>query len=465
MACLGMACMTTAGCSTAPKLAASTPASTPASSTAVVAGQISVESAKGALNQGQKEQVLQDVAAQGGAESIKRQLAAMAGFGEIGLYTGNDAKLLIDGPATFKAMFDAIGKARYSILLESYIIEDTALSQQLAALLAQKRAQGVQVLVLYDSLGSLGTSDAFFTALQDKGIATCAFNSMNPLKPEGKLDLTHRDHRKILTVDREIGFTGGINISAVYSSGSFGPKRKNKSRGGNGEPGWRDTQIQLRGPVVAALDDLIIETWQQQKCEGTPPAPKAGAGRTTAGQQLLRIVSSTPDDKINRIYALMMSSIGAAKHSIYLTMAYFAPGPDLIDALRMAAGRGVDVKLILPSRSDFSPVLHAGRSHYTRLLEAGVKIYELQDAVLHAKTFVIDGVVSSVGSSNLDSRSFTGNNEADAVVIGEDFGDAMKNMFRQDLDASKQISLQDWTSRSLWQRSKEFFARMFEGIW
>ena len=467
MACLGMACMTTAGCSTAPKLAASTPASTPASSTAVVAGQISVESAKGSLDQGQKEQVLQNVAAQGGADATKRQLAAMASFGEIGLYAGNDAKLLIDGPATFKAMFDAIGKARYSILLESYIIEDTALSQQLAALLAQKRAQGVQVMVLYDSLGSLGTSDAFFTALQDKGVATCAFNSMNPLKPEGKLDLTHRDHRKILTVDREIGFTGGINISAVYSSGSFGRQRKAASS--KGEPGWRDTQIQLRGPVVAALDDLIIETWQQQKCEGTPPAPrkdaKAGAGRAPTGGQLLRIVSSTPDDKINRIYALMMSSIVAARQSVYLTMAYFAPGSDLIDALCDAAGRGVDVKLILPSRSDFSPVLHAGRSHYDRLLTAGVKIYELQDTVLHAKTLVIDGVVSTVGSSNMDSRSFTANNEVDAVVIGQDFGDAMKSMFQQDLEASKAITLQDWQSRSAWQRSKEFFARMFEGIW
>ena len=457
--------MTTAGCSTtAPTLsAAATPASTPASTTAVVAGQINVESSKGALNQNQKEQVLHDVAAQGGADATKRQLAAMANFGEVGLYAGNDAKLLIDGPATFKAMFDAIGKARYSILLESYIIEDTALSQQLATLLAEKRKQGVQVLVLYDSLGSLGTSDAFFTALQDKGVSTCAFNSMNPLKPEGKLDLTHRDHRKILTVDREIGFTGGINISAVYSSGSFGRQRK-AGPSHKGEPGWRDTQIQLRGPAVAALDDLIIETWQQQKCEGAPPVPKTNA-KANAGQQLLRIVSSTPDDKTNRIYALMMSSITAARQSIYLTMAYFAPGPDLVDALREAAGRGVDVKLILPSKSDFSPVLHAGRSHYQRLLEGGVKIYELQDTVLHAKTLVIDGVVSTVGSSNMDSRSFSANNEVDAVVIGEDFGDAMKSMFRQDLQASKAITLEDWNSRSAWQRSKEFFARMFEGLW
>ena len=433
-----------------------------APSTAVLASQIQVESPKGSLDQGQREQVLHQVAAQGGADAIKRQLAAMASFGDVGLYAGNEAQLLIDGPATFKAMFAAIGQAKRSILLESYIIEDTQLSQQLATLLAEKRAQGVQVLVLYDSLGSLSTSDAFFKALQDKGISTCAFNPLNPLKSSGKLDLTHRDHRKILTVDREVGFTGGINISAVYTSGSFGYKRA--ATGKTNGSGWRDTQIELRGSAVGALEDLITETWRQQRCEGTPP-PATATKPAAAGKQLLRIVPSTPDDSVNHIYALMLSSISAAKQSVYLTMAYFAPGDDLIDALCDAAGRGVDVQLILPSRSDFTPVLHAGRSHYKRLLGAGVKIHELQDSVLHAKTMVIDGVVSSVGSSNMDSRSFVGNNEIDAVVIGEDFGDAMTRMFRQDLEASKEITLEAWNSRSLWQRSKEFFARIFEGLW
>ncbi|HEY4081732.1 MAG TPA: phospholipase D-like domain-containing protein [Burkholderiaceae bacterium] len=456
-------------CAATPPALPNTPAppspSASAPSTAAVASQIQVESPKGSLDQNQKEQALHQVVAQGGADAIKRQLAAMASFGDVGLYADNDAQLLIDGPATFKAMFAAIGQARRSILLESYIIEDTGLSQRLAALLAEKRAQGVQVLVLYDSLGSVSTSDAFFKALQDKGIATCAFNPMNPLKSSGELDLAHRDHRKILTVDREIGFTGGINISAVYASGSFGHKRE--VTGKTNGSGWRDTQIELRGSAAGALEDLISETWRQQKCEGTPPvAPttKPAAG-LAPGKQLLRIVASTPDDSVNHIYALMMSSIGAAKQSVYLTMAYFAPGDDMIDALCDAAGRGVDVQLILPSRSDFTPVLHAGRSHYARLLGAGVKIHELQDSVLHAKTMVIDGVVSTVGSSNMDSRSFVGNNEIDAVVIGEDFGEAMTRMFRADLKASKEITLQAWNSRSVFQRGKEFFARIFEGLW
>lgn len=461
-----------ASCSTTPALPnpPEVPASAaPSPSAASVASQISVTSPAGPMDRAQKVQVLRQVAGQGSAEAMKRQLAAMAGFGEVGLYAGNDAKLLIDGPATFKAMFEAIKRAKRSILLESYIIEDTGLSQQLSALLAEKRNQGVQVLILYDALGSMGTRDAFFEALQAKGIATCAFNPMNPLKSGGKLDLTHRDHRKILTVDREIGFTGGINISAVYSSGSFGHRRKSAPPPGDAaKEGWRDTQIQLRGPAVAALEDLVMDTWRQQGCEGSGLASQPtdkGKLAPTAGQQLMRIVPSSPTDEINRIYALMLSSIGASTRSIYLTMAYFAPGLELVDALCDAARRGVDVQLVLPSRSDFAPALHAGRSHYNRLLEAGVKIHELQDSVLHAKTMVIDGVVSSVGSSNMDSRSFNGNNEINAVVIGEDFGDEMTRMFKQDIAASKPVTLEDWKGRSPWQRFKEFFARLLEPLW
>lgn len=454
-------------CAQAPQLPAAPPApAAKAPSVAAVASQVSVTSPQGELlSRHQREQLLQQVQAQGKAEAIKRQLGAMAAFGAVGLYAGNDAKLLIDGPATFKAMAEAIRQARRTVLLESYIIEDADISRQLARLLAEKRAQGVGVYVIYDAVGSIGTHDAFFEALREAGVATCAFNPLSKID-----DLAHRDHRKILSVDREIGFTGGINLSAVYASGSFGRTHRKPLRQEteSNREGWRDTQVQLRGPAVGALDDLVRETWQAQGCEGAlPPVPDAqpAAGKKAAGEQLMRIISSTPDDTINRFYALMMTSIGAARQSVRMTMAYFAPGEDMIQALCDAAQRGVAVELILPSRSDFSPVLHAGRSYYERLLAAGVRIYELQDAVLHAKTEVIDGVVSSVGSSNLDQRSFTSNNEVNAVVIGEDFGAEMDRMFAQDIQASREITREAWAARSPWQRSKEFFARLFERLW
>ncbi|MDN3920655.1 cardiolipin synthase [Roseateles violae] len=435
-------------------------------STAAVARKVNVVDHRGeTLDQGEREQMLRKVAAQGNATLVQRQMAAMSGFGELDLYSGNDARLLIDGPQTFAAMFAAIRRARQQILLESYIIEDAEVSRQLAELLAQKRAQGVAVHLIYDAVGSFGTQESYFDGLRQAGVAICAFNPVNPLKRPGYFDITNRDHRKILVVDNEIGFTGGINISAVYSSGSSLGRKRKASDEEIARDGWRDTQLQLRGPAVTALGELVRETWQQQGCEGRIAALPQPAKGTPAGQQLMRIVPAAPSDASNRIYAMLLTAIGAAQRSVYLTMAYFAPGNEMIDALCAAAHRGVDVQLVLPSRSDFTPVLHAGRSHYERLLEAGVKIHELQDAVLHAKTAVIDGVVSTVGSSNLDWRSFTSNTEVNAVVIGDDFGQAMTQMFRRDLAASQTISGEAWRERPAWQRFKESLARAFERWW
>ncbi|WP_067064619.1 phospholipase D-like domain-containing protein [Roseateles chitosanitabidus] len=468
------------------------PAATPALTR--VAAQVDVTGPRGPLDQNRREQALQGAASQGKAELLKRQIAAMSAFGDVDLYAGNDTRLLIDGPATFAAMFDAIGKARRQVLLESYIIEDADVSRQLADLLLQRRAQGVQVAIVYDAVGSLGTQDAYFDRMRQGGIAVCAFNPINPLKRTRYHRITHRDHRKMLIVDGETAFTGGINISAVYSSGSGGIGSRGPRKPARPDPqladapasapasgpapgagdaakepdnGWRDTMIQVRGPAAQALHTLFRETWAQQQCEGPVAAATEvlPAARAPAGQQLMRVIPSTPNDPENRIYTLLLGSIRAAQRSVYLTMAYFAPGKDMVDALCDAASRGVDVQLILPSRSDFSPVMYAGRSHYERLLEAGVRIHELQDAVLHAKTAVIDGVVSTVGSSNMDWRSFVFNNEVNAVVLGEDFGDAMTRMFQRDVDASQAITLKRWQQRGLVQRGKEFFSRMFEQWW
>jgi cardiolipin synthase A/B len=451
-----------------PRAEEARPAPASAPNVAVVASEVNVVGQRGPLDRGSREKVLHNVAAQGSADLMKRQLSAMASFGELDLYAGNDVRLLIDGPATFAAMFEAIRKAQRSVLLESYIIEDVAVARQLAELLTDKRAHGVQVFVLYDAVGSFDTQQAYFDALNQAGVATCAFNPINPLQRVGYFDITHRDHRKILVVDREVGFAGGVNISAVYSSGSLG--RKRAARAGPSDAdiernGWRDTQLQLRGPAVAALDDLVRQTWAEQRCPGEIAPARSAAAAPAPGQQLMRVVPATPDDKINRIYAMLLTAIGAAQESVHLTMAYFAPGDEMIDALCDAARRGVDVQLVLPSRSDFAPVLNAGRSRYQRLLDAGVTIHELQDAVLHAKTAVIDGVVSTVGSSNMDWRSFTSNNEVNAVVIGDDFGAAMTQMFRQDVSASQTITAQAWRERPLWQRAKELFALAFERWW
>lgn len=382
--------------------------------------------------------------------------------GTHGLTRGNRADLLIDGPATFDAMFASIAAARRTIRLESYIIEDAAVSQRLAQLLVRKAAAGVQVQVLYDGLGSASTPGEYFDELRAAGVAVCEFNPIHPLERLGYWNITQRDHRKILAVDARVAFTGGINISAVYKSGSF-----SRRRAPDPKDGWRDTQIRLQGPAAAALDALVQRSWNEQGCA---PTPAGSAAQTLpvaaeAGPQAVRIVASSPDDAESPIYRVLIDAIDDASRSVHLTMAYFAPGDAMIDALCEAAGRGVDVVLVLPSVSDFTPVLEAGRSRYARLLAAGVRIHELRNAVLHAKTAVIDGVFSTVGSSNLDWRSFESNYEVNAVVYDAGFAASMEKVFERDVAASDPITPEAWQRRSLLQRAKEGLARMFERWW
>lgn len=432
----------------------------------VVAREVTVTGPHGRLSQAEREALLKRLASQGNATLLQRQLAAMSVFGDVDLVAGNSSQLLVDGPAAFEAMFKAIDKARDHILVESYIVEDAAIAGRMAEALMRKRASGVQVALMYDAVGSIGTDAAFFDKLRTAGVAVCAYNPIGPARQRKAQPLTQRDHRKILVVDGQVGYVGGINLSSVYSAGSFSGRRRAAAQGaGDDDVGWRDTNVQLRGPVAARLDQLVRDAWHDQGCSDAMPATAPQAARQAAGADVIRVVDTQPDDDYSRMYAQLMTAFDSAQQSIYLTMAYFAPGDDMVEALCDAARRGVDVQLVLPSRSDFMPVIHAGRARYGRLLDAGVKIHEFQSAVLHAKTAVVDGVWSTVGSSNMDYRSFASNNEINVVVLGEDFGSGMRQLFQRDVAASETITADDWRHRDLGDRLKQGLARLFERWW
>lgn len=403
------------------------------------------------------------VKAEGSAQLFEHHLGVLAAGGDAQLLRGNTARLLVDGPATFAAMKAAIAAARHRILVEFYIVEDEGVAAEVADLLREKAAAGVSVALMYDSVGSLGTASAFFDRLRDGGVAVCAFNPINPLERPGHWGLLQRNHRKMLAVDSDVAFTGGINLSNVYAEGSFGSARRVKPPQDVERQGWRDTQVELHGPVVPALAAVFRESWLRQGCEGRlPPAP---APRVAApGQRVIKLVAGDPDHGVNPTYKALLNGIDASQRSVQLTMAYFAPGPELIEALCDAARRGVAVSLVLPGRSDVKMVLHAARSRYAQLLEAGVQIHEMSHAVMHAKTAVIDGVLSSVGSSNLDWRSIVGNNEIDVIVLGDDFGDQMQALFKRDVAASERIDAGRWAQRGLGQRLLERFARVIEPL-
>ena len=373
------------------------------------------------------------------------------------LMLGNKVTLLQNGAATYSAMFAAIRQAQDHINLESYIIEDDEAGQQFSDLLLAQQARGVQVNIIYDSVGGFSTPKAFFDRLTQAGIKVLEFNPVNPLAVKKSWLINNRDHRKLLVVDGRTAFVGGINISSVYSSGSVAWRRGKKA---DKQIAWRDTHLQIEGPVVAELQKLFMQTWEKQR--GEPLALKTYFPPLQAqGKEIVRAIGSTPDDDYSLMYLTLISAIGNAERQVYLTNAYFVPDPQLLKALTDAAARGVDVKLILPGHSDSGLVFHAGRSHYAGLLKGGVKIYERLGALLHAKTAVIDGVWSTVGSTNLDWRSFLDNDEINAVILGREFGLKMQTMFAQDLEASQAIDLESWNHRPLQFRFKEWMAQVW----
>src|SRR5262245_6544527 len=283
--------------------------------------QVVVRDRGGVVSAGAESKVLAAVKAEGQPDLAERHLKALAAAASADLYLGNAARLLLDGPATFAAMTKAIERARSRVLLESYIVENSTMANELAALLTRKAAQGVQVALLYDGLGSLGTDAAYFDRLAKAGVSVCKFNPVNPLERPGYWDINHRDHRKVLVVDQEVAFTGGINISRVYSSGSLG-RQRDESDALHG--GWRDTQIELRGPVVQAFARSFARTWADQGCKSAlaePPAPAVA----TPGQRVVQVLESDPRDRYNRIYTALLAAIEASQRSVWLTMAYFAP--------------------------------------------------------------------------------------------------------------------------------------------
>ena len=419
------------------------------------------ESASGPLSLRKNAAILADLKAKSGdIDILDKQIALEQAIVGSPLVVGNKVTLLQDGAATYAAMFAAIRKARDHINLGSYIIDDDEIGRQFADLLLAQQARDIQVNVIYDSVGAFNTPQAFFERLRAGGIAVLEFNPINPLAAKKEWLLNNRDHRKLLVVDGSVAFIGGINISSVYSSGSATKRPRNAAVN---TVAWRDTDLQIEGPVVAELQKLFIETWGKQ--QGKALAVKAYFPTLKVqGKDIVRAIGSTPDDPYSLIYLTLLSAIGNAEKQIQLTNAYFVPDPQLLKALSDAARRGVEVKLILPSHSDSEIVFHAGRSHYAALLKAGVKIYERQGALLHSKTALIDGVWSCVGSTNLDWRSFLDNDEVNAIILGREFAQQMQGMIARDLAASVAIDLPGWESRSLLLRAKEWGARLFQRL-
>jgi len=376
------------------------------------------------------------------------------------LIAGNRVTLLFDGPATMREMMAAARAATSSINLETYIFDQDQIGNEFADVLIEKQRQGVAVNIMVDAVGAIATPAAFFERMRAAGIRVLIFNPVNPAKAKGNWDLNNRNHRKLMVVDGRIAFTGGINISSTYANSSLFRSKQKPDNVDGSKVGWRDTHVKIEGPAVAPLQYSFVNLWVEQE-GGELPKADYFPPLTPAGDKLIRVLAANPDGD-SSIYKALVVAITEAKKSIHITSAYFVPDQQIVDALCEAARRGVDVRLVLPGVSDHSLIRYAGQGFYDQLLKAGVKIFELQIAVLHAKTAVIDGAWSTIGSANIDRRSFLHNYELNVVVMDPAFGQAMESAFNEDLRDSKQVTLERWKHRPWMDRIREWAARLGE---
>ncbi|WP_285574404.1 cardiolipin synthase [Geothrix limicola] len=370
------------------------------------------------------------------------------------LIAGNKVTLLFDGPSTISAMMAAVSRAKDTINLETYLFDQDPLGLKFADLLIEKQGAGVQVNIIYDCVGTMGTPQTFFDRMQAAGIRLLPYHPVSPLSHLGRWRINNRDHRKILVVDGQLAFAGGVNITAAYTRSSPFRSHRKPMPGA----GWRDTHLQIEGPAVAALQWMFLDNWASGH-EGDLSARDYFPPLTVQGDKVVRVLRSQPGSNHEIFKAYFLAIQGATK-TIHITAAYFIPDAQILGALLDAAKRGVDVKLILPSVSDGWLTSQAAHSFYAQMLEGGVHIYELKASVLHAKTAVIDGCWSTIGSTNMDTRSFLHNKEVNVVVMGDAFGSEMESAFQEDLKDSHQIDAVIWNQRTFGQRFKEWLARL-----
>ncbi len=374
---------------------------------------------------------------------------------------GNNVALLWGGLRAFTALFRAVEAARDHVNLEFYIFQDVGLpgdaGPSFFALLKEKLRQGIAVTVIYDSLGSADTPAAALDALREAGARLLAFNPANPFEARnGAWRPNSRDHRKIAVVDGRVAVTGGVNLDRVYEN----PCRRSPLAvpvENTDDACWADVALRVEGPAVAALQRLFFETWAKQGGGALPARdwfpPPAAPGRTA-----MRIFGSAPGEDRPRFYVARLAEIARARDRVWLCTGYFVPTPREREELARAARRGVDVRLLLPGVTDTALATHAQRASYGDLLEAGVRIVEVEDSVLHAKVGVIDGVWSAVGSSNLDRRSVAWNNEVDAVLLGREVGTALEAIMERAMSRATPVALDRWQRRGIGQRLRELLS-------
>ena len=364
-------------------------------------------------------------------------------------YAFNKIDILADGESTFNALFEAIRNAKDHIHIEFFIFDDDKISNRLRELLIQKANEGVRVRMIYDYWGSFDLSKKYLKSLKHAGVYIRPFLPFRwRISRSSKINF--RNHRKLIIVDGNVGFTGGLNVADRYIFGNSLGK-------------WRDTFVRMEGSVVHGLQLLFMVDWffvDRKLIDGPQYFPEPVKHELN----LVQLVNSGPDSDWEAIMQGIASAIASATKYIYIHSPYFMPTDVIATCLQMAALSGVDVRLMIPSRSD-SRLSDASTSSYLApALEAGVRVFRYNNGFLHSKAIVIDDFISIVGSCNLDERSFVQNFEADAFIYEYKTASVLKGLFLKDIENCEEISKEDWSNRKRRQKLKESFARLFSPL-
>jgi cardiolipin synthase len=361
---------------------------------------------------------------------------------------GNDIRYLKDGRSTFKSIFGALESAQHYIHIEYYIFEDGALARKMLRLFSRKIRHGVAVRLIYDGVGSFSLSRKYLRQLRQLGVEVYPFLPFR----FGRFLTTvnYRNHRKIVVVDGKVGFTGGMNLSDKYMVGDVVLGQ------------WHDMHLRVAGAVVAQLNQVFLRDWHLV-CQQRPELPPYPHFRST-GKSTVQVVHNGPDDSFPAIEQTYFSIITTAQNYLYITNPYIIPGQSVLTALETAALGGVDVRLLLSEKQDSRLVNWSVRSYFTTLLRAGVRIFLFSDGFLHSKVMLSDDQIASIGTANIDVRSFEHNYEVNTVIYDAQFVTALRQDFLQDCLKSRELTYTEHEKRPWGHRVKEGFAKVFSPL-
>lgn len=393
------------------------------------------------------------------SDALQQQYDLQRALSDSPIVFGNQVSLLASGADAFQAIFTALKAAKNNINMEYFILADVQSGgMHLSEVLLGRLRAGVKVNIIYDSYGSRNTPGTFFDTLRHAGAKVVEFNPIDPFAARVGWSPNDRDHRKITVADGRIGFTGGVNLDTAYENP---PSAGVPADGDTSKAYWRDTAVRIEGPAVTELQKLFFGTWREQQAPTAdpadyfPPLPRVGV-------QTIRIIGSSPGNKQPLYYASLLTAMQSARRRVWLCSGYFVPPHQEREELAKIARAGLDVRIIAPAFSDVESAVYAARASYGDLLEAGAHIYEMRDAVVHAKLAVVDDTWSVVGSSNLDRRSVVFNNEVDAVILGHDTAAQVEAVMRDFMSVSHEVDLSRWERRPIGERLDELKARIWQ---